>query len=92
MSSDLPVSLERAATFLRLLPKDMPQPVVREFAHSLVLDFVKTRTNFVTVSIRPTGHLHYVGENGTSTQNGWAEFDGTAVPPEILKAIRRVAL
>jgi hypothetical protein len=92
MSRELAQTLERASKFLRALPADLPEPQVRWFATSLMLDFVKTRTHFVSVSLRATGHVYFLGENGTVAEHGWYAFDGAAVPPEILKAIRRVAL
>jgi hypothetical protein len=88
---DFITTLERTTAFVKALPEDLAvQPSIRLLADSVVLDFVKLRRHFSSVTITATGPLNLRSVDGREERTGWFAFDGTKIPSDVIASIRRV--
>jgi hypothetical protein len=78
-----------AEAFIRCLPDDVPMP---EFAPepdgSISLDWIYSRTRFVSVSAGNNDRLPYAWIDGTDRGHAVARFDKERIPALVLDAIR----
>ena len=78
-----------AVEFVLALPEDVPLP---EFAPdsdgSITLDWLPERGRFFGISVGTNHRLAYAWLSGTASGHGVAEFDGRAIPPEVLDFIK----
>ncbi len=81
----------RAESFLRALPIGIRMP---EFAPepdgSISLDWIRSRTRFLTLSVGASDRLSYAWVDGTDRGHGVARFDGAGVPERIMEEISAV--
>ena len=82
-------AVQIAETFIRCLPDDVPVP---EFAPepdgAISLDWIYSRTRFVSVSAGSNDRLPYAWIDGTDRGHAVARFDGERIPALVLDAIR----
>jgi hypothetical protein len=86
-------AVETAQTLVRCLPEGIPMPeIAPEPDGSLSLDWIYSRTRFVSVSAGTNDRLPYAWIDGTDRGHAVARFDGQWFPPRILDAIRQTML
>lgn len=82
-------AVQTAEAFIRCLPDDVPMP---EFAPepdgSISLDWIYSRTRFVSISAGNNDRLPYAWIDGTDRGHAVARFDRERIPALILDAIR----
>lgn len=100
--TSLPEIPDRAAAFLRALPGDLPEPSSASFAKSDPLNnagkyteiiFRWQRTDLGPLAfavVQADGRIRYGKRFTKYDMTRHADFDGAAVPPAIVAAIRRV--
>jgi len=78
-----------ATAFIRALPDGIPLP---EFAPepdgSISFDWIRSRSNFFSVSVGASDRLAYAWLDGTDRGHAVARFDGDSVPSRILEGIK----
>jgi hypothetical protein len=86
-----PVALSSAKRLVRALPDDVPVP---EFSPepdgSISLDWIRSRTRLLSLSIGRSDRLAYAWLDGTDKGHGVARFDGRNVPSRVLEAIEGI--
>ena len=87
-----PETGEYAHQFIDALPYGLPMPTVgAETDGHLTVEWYRTPSRVLSVSISPERELHYAALLGTARRNGTEPFLG-AVPEDVLELVRRVML
>jgi hypothetical protein len=90
----LPVNcaaFERAETFLRSLPEDLPLPDFSvEPDGDISLDWLPTRTRSFSLSIGDSDRIAYAWVDGTDRGHAVARTGSGEVPPRILNELSRI--
>jgi hypothetical protein len=83
-----PIALLLTRRFIRALPENAPLP---EFSPepdgSISLDWVRSRTRLLSLSIGRSDRLAYAWLDGADKGHGVARYDGWNIPPRVLEAI-----
>jgi hypothetical protein len=86
-----PIALLNAGALIRALPDTIAMP---EFASepdgSIALDWIASKTRFLTVSVGDSSRLAYAWLDGTEKGHAVALFDGAKVPDRIAVQIRYI--
>ncbi len=84
-------AVERAVSFLRAMPQDVPIPeIAPEPDGSVSLDWVANRKRVFSLSIGETDRLAYAWIDGTDKGHAVARFDGFEIPHRIVEGIRDI--
>jgi hypothetical protein len=83
-------TVEQAQSFLELLPNGIPSPSIgAEPDGQITFEWYKSSRRTLSISVSPTGELHYAALFGLSKAYGTETFYGD-VPEKILELIGRV--
>ncbi|MGZ5441493.1 MAG: hypothetical protein ACXW5U_07395 [Thermoanaerobaculia bacterium] len=84
-----PVVADRVEAILRFLPDDIPMPeLAPEPDGSVSIDWIDSRTRFVSLSVREEDRIPYAWIDGTDRGHAVARLDGDRVSQRLLDAIR----